>query len=151
MRNAGTTARIAARIGVIAGKTDPTSPAPAPRPAYRDYIGWLAAQPTQDSTAFWQGTLHGFEGSGSLPMLAAPRPGQAVDYLTRGLSFDAEARTATIEGDAPVAVLVQALDGPVLETLSRDGHLLPIYMVLASMSRFRDLIERTNRRRAAAT
>ncbi|OJY27564.1 MULTISPECIES: heavy-metal-associated domain-containing protein [Gemmobacter] len=28
-----------------------------------------------------------------------------------GLSFDAEARTATIEGDAPVAVLVQALDG----------------------------------------
>lgn len=64
--------------------------APAPRPAYRDYIGWLAAQPTQDSTAFWQGTLQGFEGSGSLPMLAAPRPGQAVDYLTRGLGFDAE-------------------------------------------------------------
>ncbi|SED57850.1 non-ribosomal peptide synthetase [Pseudomonas anguilliseptica] len=62
---------------------------PAPRPAYRDYIGWLAAQPTQDATAFWQGRLQGFEGSGSLPMLAAPRPGQAVDYLTRGLSFDA--------------------------------------------------------------
>ncbi|WP_339413595.1 amino acid adenylation domain-containing protein [Pseudomonas sp. EA_35y_Pfl2_R5] len=62
---------------------------PAPRPAYRDYIGWLAAQPVQDSAAFWQRTLQGFEGSGSLPMLAAPRPGQAVDYLTRGLSFDA--------------------------------------------------------------
>jgi hypothetical protein len=43
----------------------------------------------------------------------------------------------------------QALDGAVLERLSRDGHLLPIYMVLASMSRFRDLIERMNRRRAA--
>ncbi|RID93438.1 copper chaperone [Gemmobacter lutimaris] len=28
-----------------------------------------------------------------------------------GLSFDAEARTATVEGDAPVAALVQALDG----------------------------------------
>ncbi len=63
---------------------------PAPRPAYRDYIGWLAAQPTQDSAAFWQRTLQGFEGSGSLPMLAAPRPGQPVNYLTRGLSFDAE-------------------------------------------------------------
>ena len=37
-----------------------------------------------------------------------------------------------------------------LEQLAREGHLLPIYMVLASMSRFRDLIERTNRRRAAA-
>lgn len=63
---------------------------PAPRPAYRDYIGWLAAQPLQDSAAFWQRTLQGFEGSGSLPMLAAPRPGQPVDYITRGLNFDAE-------------------------------------------------------------
>lgn len=42
------------------------------------------------------------------------------------------------------------LDGATLETLARAGHLLPIYMVLASMSRFRDLIERTNRRRASA-
>lgn len=44
---------------------------------------------------------------------------------------------------------LQALDGEALEQLSRDGHLLPIYMVLASLSRFRDLIERMNRRRAA--
>lgn len=44
---------------------------------------------------------------------------------------------------------LQALDGAALERLARDGHLLPIYMVLASLSRFRDLIERTNRRRAA--
>lgn len=44
---------------------------------------------------------------------------------------------------------LQALDGPALEQLSRDGHLLPAYMVLASLSRFRDLIERMNRRRAA--
>ena len=45
---------------------------------------------------------------------------------------------------------LQALDGAALERLARDGHLLPIFMVLASMSRFRDLIERLNRRRAAA-
>jgi hypothetical protein len=44
---------------------------------------------------------------------------------------------------------LQALDGAALERLARDGHLLPIYMVLASVSRFRDLIERMNRRRAA--
>ncbi len=44
---------------------------------------------------------------------------------------------------------LHALDGAALERLSRDGHLLPIYMVLASLSRFRDLIERMNRRRAA--
>lgn len=44
---------------------------------------------------------------------------------------------------------LQALPGEALERLAREGHLLPIYMVLASMSRFRDLIERTNRRRAA--
>ena len=46
---------------------------------------------------------------------------------------------------------LQALPGTALEQLAREGHLLPVYMVLASMSRFRDLIERTNRRRAAAT
>ena len=45
---------------------------------------------------------------------------------------------------------LQALDGAALERLSRDGHLLPVYMVLASLSRFRDLIERMNRRRGAA-
>lgn len=45
---------------------------------------------------------------------------------------------------------LQALDGAALGQLSKDGHLLPIYMVLASMSRFRDLIERMNRRRVAA-
>lgn len=44
---------------------------------------------------------------------------------------------------------LHALPGDALERLAREGHLLPIYMVLASMSRFRDLIERTNRRRAA--
>jgi hypothetical protein len=44
---------------------------------------------------------------------------------------------------------LQALPGDALEQLAREGHLLPVYMVLASMSRFRDLIERTNRRRAA--
>lgn len=42
-----------------------------------------------------------------------------------------------------------ALDGAALERLARDGHLLPAYMVLASASRFRDLIDRLNRRRAA--
>ena len=45
---------------------------------------------------------------------------------------------------------LHALEGTALERLSRDGHLLPIYMVLASLSRFRDLIERMNQRRAAA-
>jgi len=44
---------------------------------------------------------------------------------------------------------LHALDGAALEQLSRDGHLLPIYMVVASLSHFRDLIERMNRRRAA--
>ena len=44
---------------------------------------------------------------------------------------------------------LQALDGPALERLAHDGHLLPAYMVLASLSRFRDLIERMNQRRAA--
>ena len=44
---------------------------------------------------------------------------------------------------------LQSLDGAGLEGLARAGHLLPIYMVLASLSRFRDLIERMNRRRAS--
>lgn len=39
-----------------------------------------------------------------------------------------------------------ALPGAVLEELQRDGHLLPIYMQIASLSRLQDLIERQNRR-----
>jgi hypothetical protein len=38
-----------------------------------------------------------------------------------------------------------ALGGQALEQLNRAGFLTPLYMVLASMSRFRDLIERRNR------
>jgi hypothetical protein len=37
------------------------------------------------------------------------------------------------------------LPGAALESLNRAGHLLSIYMVLASMSNFRDLIERKQR------
>lgn len=40
------------------------------------------------------------------------------------------------------------LAGPALEKLNRSGHLQPIYMVIASLSNFRDLIERKNRRLA---
>ncbi|MBV8500351.1 MAG: SapC family protein [Paucibacter sp.] len=39
-----------------------------------------------------------------------------------------------------------ALPGTVLESLQRDGHLLPIYMQLASLSRFEDLAARHRRR-----
>lgn len=64
---------------------------PPPRPAYREYIGWLAARPAQASAPFWAQQLAGFEGAGSLPMLAAPRPGQALDHLTQSLRFDSDA------------------------------------------------------------
>lgn len=43
-----------------------------------------------------------------------------------------------------------ALDGAALEALHRAGHLQLIYMALASLSNFRDLIERLNRRLGAA-
>ncbi len=38
------------------------------------------------------------------------------------------------------------LDGAALEKLQRAGHLLPIYMVLASLSNFRSLIDRRSRK-----
>lgn len=63
---------------------------PAPRPAYRDYIGWLAAQQPQAGAMFWRQCLDGFEGAGSLPGLAPPRSGQTVAYVTRSLRFDSE-------------------------------------------------------------
>jgi len=47
---------------------------------------------------------------------------------------------------------LNALSGTALEALQRAGYLKPIYMVIASMGNFRDLIERKNRlhaRRAA--
>jgi SapC len=40
------------------------------------------------------------------------------------------------------------LNGPALEALSRAGHLLPAYMAVASLSNFRDLIERQAQRRS---
>src|SRR3546814_6914775 len=41
---------------------------------------------------------------------------------------------------------LRALDGDALARLSRDGHLEPIYMAVASLSNLRILIERMNRR-----
>ena len=43
-----------------------------------------------------------------------------------------------------------ALTGDLLDGLQREGHLLPIYMTLASLGRFRDLIERRNQRLPAS-
>jgi hypothetical protein len=44
-----------------------------------------------------------------------------------------------------------ALSGAQLARLSQEGHLQAIYMVVASMSQFRGLIERRNRKHAAAS
>ena len=44
---------------------------------------------------------------------------------------------------------LRALSGPALEALHRAGHLEAAYMVVASVARFRDLIERMNRRHVA--
>lgn len=44
---------------------------------------------------------------------------------------------------------LQALPGAALERLNRAGHLEPIYMALASLANFRDLIARREARRAA--
>jgi hypothetical protein len=44
---------------------------------------------------------------------------------------------------------LQALPGAALERLHRDGHLQAIYMVVASLANFRDLIARRERRHAA--
>jgi hypothetical protein len=40
---------------------------------------------------------------------------------------------------------LRALDGAALERLHRQGHLEPIYMAIASLAHFRDLIDRVNR------
>ena len=44
---------------------------------------------------------------------------------------------------------LRALDGEALSELHRAGHLEAAYMAVASLSRFRDLVDRMNRRRAA--
>lgn len=44
-----------------------------------------------------------------------------------------------------------ALDAAALAALHRDGHLEPAYMVLASMTKLRDLLDRAERRRACAS
>jgi hypothetical protein len=44
---------------------------------------------------------------------------------------------------------LQQLDGDALAQLHRAGHLMPIYMALASMGRLRELVDRAQRRAAA--
>ena len=44
-----------------------------------------------------------------------------------------------------MSVRAPGLPGAVLESLSRAGHLQAIYMVVASLSNFRGLIERKQR------
>jgi hypothetical protein len=44
---------------------------------------------------------------------------------------------------------LRALPAPALDALHRAGHLEALFMAVASVSRFRDLIERMNRRRVA--
>jgi len=44
---------------------------------------------------------------------------------------------------------LRQLDGDAFASLGRAGHLEPIYMMLASVARFRDLIDRVNRAGAA--
>jgi hypothetical protein len=41
---------------------------------------------------------------------------------------------------------LRMLDGDTLAKLNSAGHLMPVYMVVASMSRIRDLIDRRNSR-----
>ncbi len=43
---------------------------------------------------------------------------------------------------------LQALDGGALAELSEDGHLMPIFMAVASLGRLNDLVARKNRRLA---
>jgi SapC protein len=43
---------------------------------------------------------------------------------------------------------LRALEGPILQELSRSGYLQAAYMAIASLSHLRDLIERANRRAA---
>lgn len=45
---------------------------------------------------------------------------------------------------------LRALDGAAISALHAGGHLEPLYMAIASMSRFRDLIDRMNRRHVHA-
>jgi hypothetical protein len=41
---------------------------------------------------------------------------------------------------------LQALDGAALEELHREGHLMPLFMALASLSNFSELVARRNRK-----
>lgn len=46
---------------------------------------------------------------------------------------------------------VQALDGTVLQSFTEQGYLMPIFMVMASQSRLRDLVNRKNIKNLAIT
>lgn len=64
----------------------------SPRPPYRDYIDWLAAQPLAQSQAYWQQRLDAFEGAGTLPALNPTDSFAEPLYYTRRLQLS-EAQT----------------------------------------------------------
>jgi len=73
---------------------------------------------------------------------------QLLEQITVDITFD-DSSIKSLQGFYGIAEeRLYELKGPVLESLNQAGYLQAIFMVIASMSRMRDLIERRNRLKA---
>src|SRR3546814_4069423 len=90
-----------------------------------------------------------YEGlQGTAAFIEALARHELLEPLTLDVQLDDGSRI-TLAGLHTIAEeRLRVLDGDALARLSRDGHLEPIYMAVASLSNLRILIERMNRAHA---
>lgn len=71
-----------------------------------------------------------------------------LEQITLDLTFN-DGETKSLQGFYSIAEeRLYQLPGDALESLNQAGYLQPIFMVVASLSRMRDVIDRRNKRRA---
>ncbi|MEI2429887.1 amino acid adenylation domain-containing protein [Lysobacter yananisis] len=79
-----------------------------PAPRYRDYIGWLGAQPVQGEDAFWRAQLADYEGGEELPAPAAPGEGRYVTEARLARAEIVALRECAARLQVPLTSVLQA-------------------------------------------
>ncbi|MCR5871326.1 MULTISPECIES: SapC family protein [unclassified Sphingomonas] len=85
---------------------------------------------------------------GSADFFAALRRHDLLEPLTLEITLDDGSTNSLVGFHAVNEDRLRALDGDALGDLHRDGHLMPLFMAVASIGNFTALIARKNRRNA---
>lgn len=85
---------------------------------------------------------------GSAEFFAALRRHELLEPLTLEITLDDGSTNRLVGFHVVDEDRLRALDGDALGELHRDGHLMPLFMAVASVGKLSELIARKNRRMA---